>query len=123
MNRRIYLDHNASTPVHPEVLQAMLPYFSEHFGNPSSVHAFGRDARDGMETARERIAGFLKVSKDEVVGLLVEQVDGRAGQHDVEGSFARDDAERDAHGLVRAMRDTGIFRDQDQDRLPGGHAS
>src|SRR6266849_9785863 len=67
MNRRIYLDHNASTPVHPEVLQAMLPYFSEHFGNPSSVHAFGRDARDGMETARERIAGFLKVSKDDVV--------------------------------------------------------
>jgi len=67
MNRSIYLDHNASTPVHPEVLQAMLPYFSEHFGNPSSVHAFGRDARDGMETARERIAGFLKVSKDEVV--------------------------------------------------------
>jgi cysteine desulfurase len=67
MNRRIYLDHNASTAVHPEVLQAMLPYFSEHFGNPSSVHAFGRDARDGMETARERIAGFLKVSKDEVV--------------------------------------------------------
>ena len=67
MNRRIYLDHNASTPVHPEVLQAMLPYFSEYFGNPSSVHAFGRDARDGMEAARERIAGFLKVSKDEVV--------------------------------------------------------
>ena len=67
MNRRIYLDHNASTPVHPEVLQAMLPYFSEHFGNPSSVHAFGRDARDGMEAAREQIAGFLKVSKDEVV--------------------------------------------------------
>ncbi len=67
MNRRIYLDHNASTAVHPEVLQAMLPYFSEHFGNPSSVHAFGRDARDGMEAARERIAGFLKVSKDEVV--------------------------------------------------------
>src|SRR6266702_601204 len=67
MNRRIYLDHNASTPVHPEVLQAMLPYFSEHFGNPSSVHGFGRDARDGMETAREQIAGFLKVSKDEIV--------------------------------------------------------
>jgi cysteine desulfurase len=67
MNRRVYLDHNASTPVHPEVLQAMLPYFSEYFGNPSSVHSFGRDARDGMETAREQIAGFLKVSKDEIV--------------------------------------------------------
>jgi len=67
MNRRVYLDHNASTPVHPEVLRAMLPYFSERFGNPSSVHGFGREARDGMETAREQIAGFLKVSKDEVV--------------------------------------------------------
>jgi cysteine desulfurase len=67
MNRRVYLDHNASTPVHPEVLQAMLPYFSERFGNPSSVHGFGREARDGMDTAREQIAGFLKVSKDEIV--------------------------------------------------------
>src|SRR5574341_93015 len=67
MNRRVYLDHNASTPVHPEVLQAMLPYFSERFGNPSSVHGFGREARDGMDTARERIADFLKVSKDEIV--------------------------------------------------------
>jgi cysteine desulfurase len=67
MNRRVYLDHNASTPVHPEVLQAMLPYFSERFGNPSSVHAFGRDARDGMDVARERIAEFLKVSRDEIV--------------------------------------------------------
>jgi len=67
MNRRVYLDHNASTPVHPEVLKAMLPYFSERFGNPSSVHGFGRDARDGMDTAREQIAKFLKVSKDEIV--------------------------------------------------------
>jgi cysteine desulfurase len=67
MNRSVYLDHNASTPVHPEVLQAMLPYFSERFGNPSSVHGFGRDARDGMDTAREQVAGFLKVSKDEIV--------------------------------------------------------
>src|SRR5574341_712373 len=67
MNRRVYLDHNASTPVHPEVLEAMLPFFSERYGNPSSVHAFGREARDGMDTAREQIAGFLKVSKDEIV--------------------------------------------------------
>ncbi len=67
MNRRVYLDHNASTPVHPEVLQAMLPYFSERFGNPSSVHGFGREARDGMETAREQVAAFLKASKDEII--------------------------------------------------------
>jgi cysteine desulfurase len=67
MIRQVYLDHNASTPVHPEVLAEMLPYFSEHFGNPSSIHAFGRAARDGMETARERVARFLRVSRDEIV--------------------------------------------------------
>ena len=67
MNRLIYLDHNASTGVHPEVLQAMLPYFSERFGNASSVHAFGREAREGLETAREQVARFLRVSKDEIV--------------------------------------------------------
>ena len=47
MIRKVYLDHNASTPVHPDVIQAMLPYFAERFGNPSSVHGFGREARDG----------------------------------------------------------------------------
>ncbi|MDP2626998.1 MAG: cysteine desulfurase NifS [Candidatus Rokubacteria bacterium] len=67
MNRRVYLDHNASTPVHPEVVEAMLPYFGERFGNPSSVHTFGREAREGVDTARERVAGVLRVSPDEVV--------------------------------------------------------
>jgi len=67
MNRRVYLDHNASTPVHPEVVEAMLPYFAERFGNPSSVHAFGREAREGLETAREQIAHFLRVGKEEIV--------------------------------------------------------
>ena len=67
MNRRVYLDHNASTAVHPEVLEAMLPYFSDQFGNPSSIHGFGREARDGVEAARERVAHFLRVGKDEIV--------------------------------------------------------
>jgi cysteine desulfurase len=67
MHPRVYLDHNASTPVHPEVVQAMLPYFSERFGNPSSVHGFGREAREGLETAREQIAHFLRVGKEEIV--------------------------------------------------------
>jgi cysteine desulfurase len=67
MSRRVYLDHNASTPVHPEVVQAMLPYFGERFGNPSSVHAFGREARDGVDMAREAVAAFLKVGRDELV--------------------------------------------------------
>ncbi|MEK7879846.1 MAG: cysteine desulfurase NifS [candidate division NC10 bacterium] len=67
MIRRVYLDHNASTQVHPEVVAAMLPYFGERFGNPSSVHSFGREARDGLDTARETIARFLRAGKDELL--------------------------------------------------------
>lgn len=67
MSRRIYLDHNASTPVHPDVVAEMLPFFGEHFGNPSSVHGFGREARAGMDQARERVARFLKAPADEIV--------------------------------------------------------
>lgn len=67
MSRRIYLDHNASTPVHPDVVAEMRPYFEEVFGNPSSVHTFGRAAREGVDTARERIARFLHVAPEEIV--------------------------------------------------------
>ena len=67
MSRRVYLDHNASTPVHPDVVAEMLPYFHERFGNPSSVHGFGREARAGLDQARERVARFLGVTPDEIV--------------------------------------------------------
>ena len=67
MSRRVYLDHNASTPVHPEVLAEMLPYFGDVYGNPSSVHGFGRDARAAVDVARERVAAFLHVRPDELV--------------------------------------------------------
>jgi len=67
MSRRVYLDHNASTPVHPEVLAEMLPYFGDVYGNPSSVHGFGREARSAVDVARERVATFLRVRPDELV--------------------------------------------------------
>jgi len=67
MSRRVYLDYNASTPVHPDVVVEMLPYFAERFGNPSSVHAFGREAREGVDRARERIASFLRAAPEELV--------------------------------------------------------
>ncbi len=67
MSRRVYLDHNASTPVHPEVLAEMLPYFSDVYGNPSSIHGFGREAREGLDLARERVAKFLRVGSQEIV--------------------------------------------------------
>jgi cysteine desulfurase len=67
MTRRVYLDHNASTPVHPDVLAEMLPYFAEVYGNASSVHGFGRAAREGLDRGRERVAAFLRVKPDEIV--------------------------------------------------------
>lgn len=63
----IYLDYNATTPLRPEVLEAMLPYFQRHFGNPSSVHGAGRQAKQGVEEARERIAEFLHCRPAEIL--------------------------------------------------------
>lgn len=57
--KRIYLDNNATTPVHPEVLEAMLPYFKEIFGNPSSIHWFGQQAHIAVENAREKVAELI----------------------------------------------------------------
>ncbi len=62
----IYLDHNASTPVLPEVVDAMLPYLREHFGNPSSTHVFGRTMLHAVERAREQVAGLIECSPGEV---------------------------------------------------------
>ena len=55
----VYLDHNATTPVDPGVLEAMLPWLTTHFGNPSSAHVYGRRARDAVERARTRVAAFV----------------------------------------------------------------
>ncbi|MGH8007640.1 MAG: cysteine desulfurase family protein [Candidatus Binatia bacterium] len=63
----IYLDHNATTPLRPEVLEAMLPYLQARFGNPSSVHWAGRQAKQGLEEARERVAALLNARPSEVV--------------------------------------------------------
>ncbi len=64
--RNIYLDHNATTPVHPEVIEAMLPYFSEKFGNASSIHASGREAKAALEDARNRVADLLGCKPSEI---------------------------------------------------------
>ncbi len=63
----IYLDHAATTPLREEVLAAMLPYLTDHFGNPSSLHAAGRRARQGLDEARERIAAVLGAKPREIV--------------------------------------------------------
>ncbi len=63
----IYLDYNATTPIDPEVAAAMLPYIREHFGNPSSTHAYGVDARRGVEKARGQVAALLNCSPAEIL--------------------------------------------------------
>ncbi len=63
----IYLDHAATTPVRPEVLEAMTPFFGARFGNPSSVHRYGRDARTALDEARSRVAACLHAQPDEIV--------------------------------------------------------
>ena len=66
-NRPIYLDYAATTPVDGRVLNAMLPYFQEQFGNPSSIHSFGQAAEAALESARETLAKGLNCRPDEVI--------------------------------------------------------
>jgi cysteine desulfurase len=65
--RQIYLDYNASTPVDPHVLEGMLPYLKQKYGNPSSSHVFGAACRAGIEQARERVAGLLGCEASEII--------------------------------------------------------
>jgi len=62
----IYMDHNATTPVRPEILEAMLPFYGPVYGNASSLHGFGREAKEGLERAREQVAKVLGARPDEV---------------------------------------------------------
>jgi cysteine desulfurase len=63
---RIYLDNAATTPMDPQVVEAMLPYFQTHFGNPSSIYSFGRETRLAIENARKTVARLLKASPGEI---------------------------------------------------------
>ncbi|APG26000.1 MAG: cysteine desulfurase NifS [Syntrophotalea acetylenica] len=65
--KRIYMDNNATTAVRPEVLDAMLPFYREHFGNPSSIHWAGRETGAALEAAREKVAKLINCSPAEIV--------------------------------------------------------
>lgn len=67
MKKIIYLDHNSTTPVHPEVLKAMMPFYKNRYGNASSLHAKGREARDAVDRAREALGDFLGTEPEDII--------------------------------------------------------
>ena len=87
----VYLDHAGTTPMDPKVLEAMVPYFTELYGNPSSIHSVGQEARYALDEARERVAGILHCRTGEVV-------------------FTGSGTEADnaaVHGVATALHETG----------------
>ncbi|MFQ5896421.1 MAG: aminotransferase class V-fold PLP-dependent enzyme, partial [Nitrospinota bacterium] len=65
--RRVYFDHNSTTPLHPEVREAMASFLGASFGNPSSIHGYGREARKAVEWAREEVAALIGAADVEEV--------------------------------------------------------
>ena len=65
--KRIYLDYAATTPTHPEVVKAMLPYFTDAFGNPSSIHSLGQETKAAIEEARDKVARLIGARSEEIV--------------------------------------------------------
>src|SRR5512137_1566522 len=65
--KRVYMDYAATTPMHADVVQAMIPYMSGMFGNPSSGHSFGQEARAAVEEARAQVASLLGAGSDEII--------------------------------------------------------
>lgn len=88
-DRRIYLDNAATTRVDPEVFEAMVPYLTEHYGNPSSIHSFGRGTRTAIERARRTVAGLLNCAPGEII-------------------FTSGGTEADNMALRCAVRDRGV---------------
>lgn len=65
--KRIYLDYAATTPTHPDVVKAMLPYFTDVFGNPSSIYSYGQEAKGAVEEARTKVAALINARDEEIV--------------------------------------------------------
>jgi cysteine desulfurase len=67
LDSAIYLDYNGTTPIDPEVAEAIVPYLTDHFGNPSSTHAYGHPAHQAMDGARQSVAAFIGASPEEII--------------------------------------------------------
>ncbi len=109
--RTLYLDHAATTPVDPAVLEAMLPYFSECFGNPSSIYRLGRTALQALDDARSLTAGVLGCSPKELIFL------GGGSEADnlaIKGAaFAARDAGKGSHVITSAVEHHAVLHAMD----------
>ena len=102
---KIYLDYAATTPVDPEVIAAMIPYFQGYFGNASSPHAYGRDAHKALEEARECLADFIGADSGEIVFTSGAT---EANNHAVIGT-ARARREKGKHIIVSAIEHHSVL--------------
>jgi cysteine desulfurase len=100
--RPIYLDYNATTPIDPAVLKAMLPYLSDHYGNPSCTHLYGREAHTAVERAREQVAELLGAKPDEIVFT---GGGSEASNQAIKGAILRPETDwgRKAHVIISAV--------------------
>lgn len=107
MTRRVYLDYNATTPLAQEVASAMLPYFDEAYGNPSSLHWSGLPARDAVEKARSQVAGLLCCDPTEVV---LTSGGTEAANHAIKGLFfSRRTAGKPFHVIVSQIEHPAVL--------------
>src|SRR5256885_4089178 len=102
----VYLDHSATTPLDPEVLQAMMPYLTEEFGNASSVYGLGQRARQAIDQARDEVAAFYGVVAKEVIFTS----GGTEGDNFALRGIASRNAERGRHLVTSAIEHDAILR-------------
>jgi len=112
MNQKIYLDYAATTPLDPRVMQAMLPYFSEKFGNPSSIHAFGQQADAALEASRQSVAQVLNCAQDEIIFTSGGSESDNLALRGV--AFAERNRSQANHLLVSAVEHPAISRTAEQ---------
>src|ERR671939_1920650 len=102
--RRVYLDYSATTPCDPRVVEALLPYLSERFGNPSSVHFYGQEARAAVDRARREVAALIGARPNEVVFLS----GGTEANNLAIRGIAEAAAERGRHIITTAIEHSSV---------------
>ena len=105
--RQIYLDYNATTPIAPSVRDALLPFLSEHFGNPSSSHALGRACHEAIEDARAETAAALDADSDEI---FFTSGGTESNNLALKGILMRDPAEAGGHLVISAIEHPAILQ-------------